>query len=168
MSLLRPTLPVSILLLSSTLAGLGQAQTPIARPTPLPALGRSVVGNPDSSAIVQNPANLAFLPGPEFRWSGYFLGDTAEVPTAGHAFAFAFPFGFIPVSTGLRFDMVTPSSVSSEAMFGNSAQYQWLTWAIAAGSEFASLGFSFERSFSNDVQAHGFGSWSAGISLRPA
>jgi protease-4 len=168
MSRLRSTLPVSILLLSSTLAGLAQAQTPIARPTPLPALGRSVVGNPDSSAIVQNPANLAFLPGPEFRWSGYFLGDAAEVPTAGHAFAFALPFGFIPVATGIRFDMVTPPSTASQAMFGSPVQYQWLTWAIAAGSEFASLGLSFERSFSNNVQAHGFGSWSAGISLRPA
>jgi len=167
MSRLRPTLSFRALLLTSTLAGLGQAQTPIARPTPLPALGRSVVGNGDTSAIVQNPANLAFLPGPEFRWTGYFLGDSAEVPTGGHAFGFAFPFGFIPVATGLRFDIVTPSSVSSQAMFGGPVQYQWLTWAIAAGSEFASLGLSFERSFSNDVMAHGFGSWSAAIALRP-
>jgi len=168
MSLLRNTLPVSTLLLSTTFAGLAQAQTPIARPTPLPALGRSVVGNPDSSAIVQNPANLAFLPAPEFRWSGYFLGDTAEVPTAGHAFAFALPLGFIPVSTGIRFDMVTPPTAASQAMFGSSVQYQWLTWAIAAGNEFASVGLSFERSFSNNVLAHGFGSWSAGMALRPA
>src|SRR5688572_25990107 len=168
MSRVRPTLPTSAFLLASTLLGLVQAQTPIARPTPLPALGRSVVGNGDSSAIVQNPANLAFLPGPELRWSGYFLGDTAEVPTAGHAFGFAFPFGFIPVATGLRFDIVTPPSAASEEMFGGSVQYQWLTWAIAAGSEFASVGLSFERSFSNDVMAHGFGSWSAGIALRPA
>jgi len=168
MSRLRSPLSTSAFLLSSLLAGLSAAQTPIARPTPLPALGRSVAGNPDSSAIVQNPANLAFLPGPEFRWSGYFLGDTAEVPTGGHAFAFAFPFGFMPVATGLRFDIVTPSSVSSQAMFDAQVQYQWLTWAIAAGNEFASVGFSFERSFSNDVLAHGFGSWSAGLSLRPA
>src|SRR5687767_12552387 len=112
MSCLRRTLSTSVLLIATTLAGFGQAQTPIARPTPLPALGRSVAGNSDSSAIVQNPANLAFLPAAELRWSGYFLGDTAEVPTGGHAFAFAFPFGFLPISTGLRFDMVTPSSVS--------------------------------------------------------
>lgn len=166
MSRLRRTLSTAVFV--STLAGFGQAQTPIARPTPLPALGRSVAGNSDSSAIVQNPANLAFLPAAELRWSGYFLGDTAEVPTGGHAFGFAFPFGFLPIATGVRFDVVTPSSVSSEQMFDAQVQYQWLTWAIAAGNDFASVGVSFERSFSNNVLAHGFGSWSAGVSLRPA
>lgn len=143
------------------------AQAPTPRPTPLPALGRSLVGNSDSSAIVQNPANIAFLPGPEIRYSGYFLGPQAEVPTGGHAFGLAFPFGFIPVSTGLRFDLVTPSTVSAQEMYGQDFDYQWLTWALAVGGESASLGLSFQRSFSNIVEADGFGTWSIGLNLRP-
>ena len=61
------------------------AQQPVVRPTPLPALGRSVAGNDDTTAIVQNPANLRFLPATELRWSGVFLDESAEVLQQGHA-----------------------------------------------------------------------------------
>lgn len=167
---MRPA-SLSVSLLSFVLcvgaAGTARAQAPVLRPTPLPALGRSVAGGGDGAAMVLNPANLAFLPGPELRWNGYFPSDSAEILSGGHAFAFAFPFGFIPVATGLRFDLVTPPSAASQALFGRAVQYQWLTWAIAMGTEAAALGFSFQHSFSNDALAHSFGTWSTGLTLRP-
>src|SRR6187551_2267106 len=89
-----------------------------ARPTPLPASGRTMVGNADSSAMVQNPANLAFLPGPELRWSGAFADEDAPLSTQGHAIGFALPFGFIPLTMGLRFDMLNPTSEVTDATLG--------------------------------------------------
>lgn len=143
----------------------GQAQTE--RPTPLPALGRSLVGNGDSTSIIQNPANLAFLPGTELRWTGNFLEDRALAPTQGHAFAFAFPLGFLPITTGLRLDLVSPGTAAQRATFGSPYSYQWLTWALAWGGESISFGASLERSYSNTPEAHGLGSWSVGTSMRP-
>ncbi len=157
----------AVLSLASSVTPHAVAQTPVQRPTPLPALGRNMVSNGDSTSMVQNPANIAFMPGPELRYAGYFLGDASEDPTGGHAFAFALPFGFIPVSTGLRFDMVTPSRPSSNDMFGSKIDYQWLTWAIALGTDTAALGFSFQRSFSSSDLAAGYGTWNAGLTLRP-
>lgn len=144
------------------------AQLPTPRPSPLPALGRNVVGNGDTTTLIQNPANLVLLPGTEFRYTGYFLGDTAAVPTGGHALAVGLPFGFIPVATGLRFDIVTPSSTAAQSMLSRQFEYQWLTWGLAAGTESASLGVSFQRSFSDAAAFHGFGTWSVGANLRPA
>jgi len=161
------SLVLSSLALTLAAGATAVAQTPLQRPTPLPALGRTLAGNGDSSSIVQNPANLMFLPGPELRWSGYFLGDTAQVPTQGHAFGFALPLGFLPIATGLRLDLVSPNAETGRQMYATPFQYQWLTWAIAAGNRVASIGFSFERSFSNVAEAHGFGTWSTGINLRP-
>lgn len=155
-------------LLLLTCAGSALAQAPVQRPTPLPALGRSLVGNGDSTSMVQNPANIAFLPAPELRWSGYFGGDATEVPSQGHAFAFAMPLGFLPLATGLRVDLVHPNRRTSEQMYRANLQYQWLTWAIAAGNEVASIGFSFQRSYSNQPEVHGFGTWSTGFNLRPS
>lgn len=144
------------------------AQQYLARPTPLPAFGRSVVGNADSTAIVQNPANLAFLPGAELRWTGAFLDEDAPAATQGHALAFALPLGFLPISTGIRLDMVHPTSQVTDDTLGRSYNYQWLTWAMAMGSETASIGFAYQASFSDSADYHSFGSWNLGINLRPS
>ncbi|HEX7669850.1 MAG TPA: hypothetical protein VF395_09715, partial [Polyangiaceae bacterium] len=81
------------------------AAIPPMEPERLPALGRSVAGTDDSTALVQNPANLAFIPGPELRWEGIYLGEGLAVPWQGHAFSGAvqLPFSF---ATGLRVDLV--------------------------------------------------------------
>lgn len=153
-----------------TLGALGSsAQEPVQRPMPLPAPGRSVAGNGDSTAIVENPANLAFLPGAEFRWQGFFLDDRARVPSQGHAFGLAFPLPLLPLATGIRYDFVNPPAVAAEQMLGRrDANYHWLTWALALGSDTAALGLSFQRSYSNTGAAHGFGTWSASVSTRPS
>lgn len=144
------------------------AQEPVQRPVPLPAIGRSVATNADSTAIVQNPGNLGFLPGFELRWQGDFLDDRAQIPSQGNAVGVAFPIPFLPLATGLRYDMVDPPAAASLDMFGVSANYQWLTWALALGSETGSLGFSLQRSYSDSVLAHDFSSWSLGGSIRPS
>lgn len=163
--------PLALLSAALTcLVGVDAAQAQMAdqRPRPLPALGRNVVSNSDTTTMVQNPANLAYLPGPELRWNGYFLGDSARVPSSGHAFALGFPLMVIPVSTGLRFEFVDPPSRAAQDMWGRDGSYQWLTWSLAAGTDTASVGFSFQRSYSDVAEAHGFGTWSTGINLRPS
>ncbi len=144
------------------------AQVDTQRPTPLPAFGRTLVGNDDSTAIIQNPANLAFLPAAELRWTGAFLSEQASASTQGHAIALAFPFQFLPLATGVRFDMVSPPTDASSAMFDRSVSYQWFTWALAMGSDTASLGFSYQTSYSDAVEVHGMNSWTFAANLRPS
>jgi protease IV len=146
------------------------AQAPaMQQPRRVPALGRSVAGTDDSTALLQNPANLAFLPSAELRWSGVFLDETNEVPWQGHAFALAFPLPFIPVATGFRLDLVDPpSAMSGVHEAGGSGNYQWLTWGLAIGSsETTALGFSVQGSYSDKPQSDSLGSFSIGYSARP-
>lgn len=165
----RPLLGAASALLATFGALHAAAQTPVQRPEPLPAPGRSIAGNGDSTAIVENPANLAFLPGAELRWQGFFLDDRARVPSQGHSVGLAFPLPLLPLATGLRYDFVNPPEVAAEEMLGRAdANYHWLTWALALGSDSAALGFSFQRSYSNTGAAHGFGTWSASVSTRPS
>ncbi|MEB2310259.1 MAG: signal peptide peptidase SppA [Sorangiineae bacterium] len=145
--------------------GVARAQAPLARPERLPALGRGVAGTDDTTALAANPANLAFLPGAELRWSGLFLPERDTVPWQGHAFAFGFPIRLLSLSTGLRVDVMSPPDAARAGGF--SAAYQWLTWGLAFGSDAAALGVSLQRSYSDAPSAHGLASWSAAWSLRP-
>jgi protease-4 len=145
------------------------AQTPVARPTPLPALGRSVVSTDDSTALVLNPANLAFLSGGEFRWSSLYANENAQVPYQGHAFGFAFPISFLNLSTGLRLDAVDPPSELAAWLPRFRADYQWLTWGLAfRTSTTSSLGLSYKHSYSDSGRVDGIGAWSLGASARPS
>lgn len=134
-------------------------------PERLPSFGRSVAGTDDTTALVQNPANLAFLPGPELRWEGVYLNERLAVPWQGHAFSVGFrlPFNF---ATAFRVDLVDPPS---DAFSGHANNYQWLTWGLAyKASEALSFGFSLQRSYSDGPVANALGSYSFGISARPA
>jgi len=146
------------------------AQFPSDQPTRLPALGRSAVSDDDSTALVVNPANLAFLPREELRWTGMFLNENATASYQGHAFAFAFPISFLSISTGLRLDVVSPPRAFSKLAFGNeNARYEWLTWGLAfRPSPAFGVGFSLQRSYSNQAAAHDLASWSLGLSSRPS
>src|SRR3977135_467896 len=63
--------------------------------------GRSVVSDDTSQAIVLNPANLAWLPAPELRWTWVHCSDEVVKVGCGHAWEVATPllFGLLP---GLR------------------------------------------------------------------
>jgi protease-4 len=151
-------------------ASRAQAQFPSDQPTRLPALGRSAVSDEDSTALVVNPANLAFLPREELRWTGMFLNEDATASYQGHAFAFAFPIPFLSVSTGLRLDIVSPPRAFSDLAFGSeNARYEWLTWGLAfKPSPAFGIGFSLQRSYSNQAAAHDLQSWSLGFTSRPS
>jgi protease-4 len=113
---------------------------------------------------VLNPANLAFLPGAEFRWQGVYLNERLAVPWQGHAFSFALPLPF-SLATGIRLDLVDPPGA---AFGGLSSNYQWLTWGLALkATDALSFGFSLQRAYSDGPVADGLGSYTAGISARP-
>lgn len=153
--------------LSFSLVAVGApAQQVIQRPTPLPAFGRSVAGTDDTTALVQNPANLAFMPGSELRWSAVFLDESNQVPWQGHAFALGFPLPLVPIATGVRLDLIDPPYSAIRGPFGQ-YNYQWLTWGIAAGSDFASLGLSLQRTYSDALALDGLSSFTLGYSARP-
>jgi protease-4 len=153
----------------SLLSATAWAQFPANQPTRLPALGKSPVTNDDSSALVQNPGNLAFLPASELRWSSIYLNEGAQVPWQGHAFAFAFPIPFLNASTGLRVDVMSPPKGGAGPLFTKDGLYQWVTWglAIKASDSFA-IGTSLQRSYSDMREAHGLFGWSMALTSRPS
>ncbi len=149
-----------------TVAGAAAAQEPIQRPTRLPALGRSVAGTDDSTALVQNPANLAFLPGVELRYSGIYLDENNQVPWQGNAFGLAFPFPLIPLATGIRLDFVDPPNGLTGTM--PPFNYQWLTWGLAVRtSDVTGFGLSLQRTYSDQPWVDGLSSFSLGYTARP-
>ncbi len=158
--------PLSLAILGlATNAG---AQSSSARPTPLPAYGRSVAATDDSTALVLNPANLAFMPGGELRWTSRYLDEAARLPWQGHAFSFAVPLPF-SLSTGLRVDFVDPPSALAAASLPFQSNYEWITWGLGIrASSTTALGFSYKRSISENRLVDRIGSWTGGISVRPA
>jgi len=155
--------------LSSLFSASARAQFPANQPTRQPVFGKSPVTNDDSSALVQNPANLAFLPASELRWSSVYLNEGARVPWQGHALAFAFPIPFLNASTGLRVDLMSPPSGGTGPLFKSDGLYQWVTWGLAlkASDSFA-FGMSLQRSYSDMPEAHGLFGWSVALTSRPS
>jgi protease-4 len=145
------------------------AQFPANEPIRQPVLGKSPVTNDDSSALVQNPANLAFMPASELRWSSVYLNEGARVPWQGHALAFAFPIPFLNASTGVRVDLLSPPTGGAGPLFKSDGLYQWVTWGLAlkASDSFA-FGMSLQRSYSDMAQAHGLFGWSLSLTSRPS
>jgi protease-4 len=166
----RGLVSVSLALaVSSLFAASAFAQFPANQPVRQPVLGKSPVTNDDSSALVQNPANLAFLPSSELRWSSVYLNENARVPWQGHALAFAFPIPFLNASTGVRVDLMSPPDGGAGPLFDNDGLYQWVTWGLAVKpSDSFGFGMSLQRSYSDMAQAHGLFGWSLGLTTRPS
>src|SRR5215212_8687332 len=122
---------LALVVAGALVVGSAHAQFPANQPTRQPVFGKSPVTNDDSSALVQNPANLAFLPSSELRWSSVYLNERARVPWQGHALAFAFPIPFLNASTGLRVDLISPPSGGAGPLFKSDGLYQWVTWGLA-------------------------------------
>jgi protease IV len=137
------------------------------RPERLPDPGRSTASSDDSTAINNNPANLAFLPGGEFRWSSVYLDEDLSSPLQGHAFSAAARLPF-SLATGIRLDLLAPPDGSSPLFGADYPNYQWLTWALALRSgPRSAMGFSLQRSFSADGRADDLFGLSLGYSTRP-
>jgi protease-4 len=159
-ALLGPALALAVCLGS----GDASAQDVISEPVRLPALGRSVASTDDTTALVQNPANLAFMPSNELRWSAIFLDDKLAVPWQGHAFALGFRLPF-SLATALRLDFVDPPNGMGSLLNRN---YQWLTWGLALSlGPRTAIGGTLQYSFSDGALADDLGSYSLGFSDRP-
>ncbi len=168
MKLARFILSTSVVLGALTSAAASRAQTPDDRPTPLPAFGRSVVSDEDSSAIVLNPANVALIPSWELRWQATFLHDSAVVPWQGHAFGLTLPIDLFNLGVGLRLDLIDPPAENPYARYGNRSNYTWLTGAIAwAPTKGGAFGASFQHIYSENPELGGMSSWSLGYTMRP-
>lgn len=142
----------------------------------LPAPGRSAAGTDDSTALVQNPANLAFLRGGELRWSSRYLSERVADAEQGHAVAFAFPLPLIPFGTGFRFDAINPPAAAagvsftpgSRALLIDAGKYQALTWGLGAElGRTAAFGLSWQRYWSEVGLIDGRSSWTAAFTTRP-
>lgn len=164
--------------ISTSFGAAGQSFT--GRPSRLIVPEGNVVSTDNEEAIRLNPANLAFMPGYEIRYRGTFLRDDAVVPWNGNSIGIALQQGDIlgglesgllrvdlpfSIAAGLQFDMVVPPGGSQ---FPKDATYQWLTIAVAlAPHRTFSIGGSYQISFSSDLRAKGFNTFSAGVSYRP-
>ncbi len=96
--------------------------------------GRSVASDDTADAIVLNPANLAWLPGAELRWTLVNCPDDAIKVGCGNDWEAATPLPF-GLATGLRVDLVQPpwGGPDSEGIGFpyRGSNYAWVTWAAA-------------------------------------
>ncbi|HEX4339360.1 MAG TPA: signal peptide peptidase SppA [Polyangiaceae bacterium] len=146
-------------------ASLAKAAPIPVEPERLPALGRSVAGTDDTTALVLNPANLAYQTSWELRWEAIYLHGAQTAPWSGHAITagMKLPFSF---ATAIRLDVLSPPQ---GAFGGLSQNYEWLTWGLAyQASESLAFGFSLQRAYSNGPVAGSLGSYTLGVSARPS
>jgi protease IV len=139
-------------------------QSSLPRPQRVPEFGRAVASSDDSTAIATSPANLAFAPGTEFRWSSVYLKESLAVPWQGHAVSAStrLPFNF---ATGVRLDLLAPPDGVGALV---APRYQWLTWGLALRTgPHSALGLSIQGSFSDGAYASDLHSISLGYSNRP-
>jgi protease-4 len=129
----------------------------------VPDPGKGITNTDDTTAIALNPANLAFLPGPEFRFNTVWTGAASPMPNRGSSFAVGAPIG--PFSTGLRLDLLFPPD-RAPSPFTHS--YQWVRWALAVGNDELSLGHTFGWGMSRLGSLDGFFSLTTGLTWRPA
>ena len=131
----------------------------------VPTPGRSVASDDTSQAVVLNPANLAFLPAPELRWTWVVCPSDALTTGCGHAWEVATPLPF-GLATALRLDLMQPPSAVGFPYGGS--DYLWWTWGLATKlGQAASFGMSLERSYSSNAFVNGLFGVSAALSWRP-
>src|SRR5260370_4027539 len=135
------------------------------------APGRNVASEDTAEAIALNPANLAWLPATELRWTWVQCPNEAIKVGCGHAWTVGTPL-FFGLSTALRVDLVQPpwGSLQGDGVGfpSRGSAYVWVTWGLAAKlGEQVSFGLSLERSYSRDGYVDGLFGLSAALSWRP-
>ena len=162
---------VGISLILATLGALGRADASEPFPTRAERIlspGRSAASDDSAEATSLNPANLAFLPAWEARWTGVRCPDTRKVG-CGHSFDAATPLLF-GLSTGLRVDYVIPPQGDDGVGFPyNGYEYAWVSWALAYKfNEKWAVGASVQRSYSSNAYTDGLFGLTAAASFRPS
>ncbi|MFT3773897.1 MAG: S49 family peptidase [Minicystis sp.] len=158
----RAAFACAVALLGSTFGHAALAVPPQAS-DPVPDPGRGLTNSDDTTAIALNPANLAFLPGAEFRFNTVWTGSASPLPNRGSSFALGAPIG--PIATGLRLDLLFPPG-AAPAPFDQG--YHWVRWALAFGSDALSIGHTFGWGISRSASLDGFFSLTTGLTWRPA
>jgi protease-4 len=126
--------------------------------------GRSPASEDGAEALVLNPANLAFLPATELRWTGVICPDTQKT-NCGQSLDAAFPLPF-GIATGLRLDYLIPPAAAGFPYSGYS--YVWATWGLAYKlSDQFSLGASLQHSYSSNAYVDGLWGVTTSASYRP-
>jgi protease-4 len=161
------TFPILALALFATLGEgkLARADdTLVPRPPRILPPARSLAGTDDVDAIALNPAQLAFIPSWELRYTHVQLpsASTALMPAAGDAVGLAFPLYF-GLATGLRFESIRPPS---SAPLPSLAAVSWsLAYRLA---DTMSAALDLRRWVSGDLEAiDGATSLSFALAWRP-
>jgi len=133
--------------------------------------GQSVVSTDTTDALVLNPANLSYLPGPELRWTWVDCPDSAVMTGCGHAWQAGTPL-FLGMATALRVDWVQPPwdgpETSGVGFPFRGWDYAWLTWGLSIKlGERASFGASIEHSYSHNGYLDSLTGINMGLSWRP-
>jgi protease-4 len=133
--------------------------------------GRSVASDDTADAIVLNPANLAWLPAGELRWTWVNCPNDAIKVGCGMDWEGATPLPF-GLATGLRVDLVEPPWGGPDSVGigfpyrGNN--YAWVTWALATKLwHRAAFGFSLQHSYSQNPYVDDLWGITAALSYRP-
>jgi len=130
----------------------------------LPTPGRNAASNDDASAVSTNPANLAFMPDPELRWTWTQTSDASELPIRGHAIDLSAPFWIF--GAGLRVELAQPPA-AAPAPFN--APYQWVRTGLAVrADDWFAFGLGMAWSISSAAALDGQFGMSIGYTLRPA
>ncbi|MGD0678966.1 MAG: S49 family peptidase, partial [Polyangiaceae bacterium] len=132
--------------------------------------GRSVAADDSADAVVSNPANLAWLPAPELRWTWVGCPNDVVKVGCGHAWEGASPLVF-GLSTALRVDLVQPpwGALSGQGVGFpyRGDDFVWITWGLATKlGDNAAFGVSLDRSYSANQALDGLFGISAALSFR--
>ncbi len=130
---------------------------------------KSLTSTDDASAILVNPANLAFSAGPEMRFTWIHTGNSSPLNTRGYSLDFGLPFWVF--ATGLRVDWLRPTE-SAPPPFAYSNipnRYNWVRWPLAVRlGDFAALGTTMAWSTADVSALDGHFSVSSGLTVRPS
>jgi protease-4 len=151
---------VKTLAMGCVVAGVLCSIASIAEAQPyVPAPGRAIAGGDDVSTIAYNPANLAYLPGGELRWTLMLPRSTGYV--GGNAIDAGF--SILGFATGLRVDWL---DITKPA--GSPASQRWLRWGVAAKlGEMSSFGTTIAWSFTARNEFDGAFGVTSAYTFRP-
>lgn len=165
----------SSVLVASVLGALGVlgAATPAAAGEPMPTRadrvqspGRAAASEDTAEALALNPANVAYLPSWELRWTGVACLDAPAKVNCGHAFSLATPLAF-GLSTGLRIDYLQPVWTAGLPYSGR--DYLWATWGLGYKiSDGLAIGATVQHSYSQNSYTNALTGLSAGVTVRPS
>ncbi len=129
---------------------------------------RSISSTDDASAVLVNPANIVYAPGPEARATVVYTGEKSPIPIRGYALDIAIPFWIL--GTGVRIDIMDPPDAAPPPFSFNGVgqRYGWVRWssAVKLGS-FASIGTTLAWSHATTAALHQFFSVNTALTIRP-